>query len=153
MADLEGPHWRFDTVGAVMERAKKTAFEIYAEGAPVTDSQVRDLIVRHSKGSQQAPRLNAMLELAKSIPALVAPIAELDADPWVLGVENGTLDLQQGLMITARREHYITKVGPVAFDAEAQCPEFLKFLADIMGGNQELVDYPFAYSSVCSATC
>ena len=32
-----------------------------------------------------------MLRLAQSIPALVAPIATLDADPWLLAVENGTL--------------------------------------------------------------
>jgi putative DNA primase/helicase len=71
----------------------------------------------------------------------VVPVAELDADPWLLGVENGTLDLRTGTLIPARREDYITKVGPVAFDADAECPVFLTFLGKIMGGDQTLVDY------------
>jgi putative DNA primase/helicase len=95
------PHWGVDGVGAVMEMAKRTAFEIYAEGNYVNDSQLRDLIVRHSKTSQQAPRLNAMLELTKTIPAMVVPIAMLDANPWVLGVQNGTLDLHKGTLLAA----------------------------------------------------
>lgn len=60
-----------------MEKAKRTAFEIYQEGSEATDTQVCDLIVRHSKLSQQAPRLRAILDLAATIPALVVPIAEL----------------------------------------------------------------------------
>ncbi len=136
-----GTYWQRDSVGAVMEMAKRTAFEIYQEGNHVTDTQVRDLIVRHSKLSQQAPRLKAMLEMAESIPALVVPIAKLDADPWVLGVENGTLDLRQGKLMPAKQEDYITKVGPVVFDAAAECPIFLQFLTEIMRGDKELVDY------------
>ncbi|HEX7273271.1 MAG TPA: phage/plasmid primase, P4 family, partial [Casimicrobiaceae bacterium] len=135
------PHWQLDTVGETMEFAKKTAYEIYAEGNQINDTQVRDLIVRHSKTSQQAPRLNAMLELAKSIPSLVLPIAELDADPWLLGVENGTVDLRSGRLLEAVPEQYIAKMAPVAFDATAECPAFLQFLSDIMGGDQELVGY------------
>ena len=135
------PHWQLDAVGAVMEMGKRTAFEIYAEGNGVNDSQLRDLIVRHSKASQQAPRLNAMLELAKSIPALVVPIAELDADPWSLGVQNGTIDLRTGDLLPAEREHYITKISPVTFDVTTGCPAFLRFLHDIMGGDEQLVAY------------
>ena len=82
-----------------------------------------------------------MLKLAKTIPELVVPAAELDADPWVLGVENGTLDLRRGTLRPAAREDYITKLAPVAFNPEAQCPLFLKFLDEVMGSDQELVEY------------
>ncbi len=136
-----GNYWELDKVGAVMEMAKRTAFDIYREGDHVTDNDVRDKIVRHSKLSQQVQRLEAMLKLAQSIPALVVPIDRLDADPWLLGVKNGTLDLRTGILMPARREDYITKVGPVVYDADAQCPVFLRFLSEIMGGDQALVDY------------
>src|ERR1022692_372403 len=135
------PHWQRDTVGAVMEMAKRTAFAIYREGDHVDDTDVRKKIAQHSKVSLQAPRLNAMLELAKSIPTLVVPIAKLDANPSVLGVANGTVDLRTGTLISAEREQYITKVAPVAFDATAESPMFKQFISDITGGNQELVAY------------
>ena len=134
-------YWQLDAVGAVMEMAKKTAFEIYAEGNQVSDTQGRDRIVHHSKMSQQAPRLSAMLALAESIPTLVVPIAKLDADPWLLGLKNGTLHLREGTLTPPRRDQYITKISPVAFDAEAECPAFCEFLTMIMGGDEELVAY------------
>ena len=136
-----GTYWALDSVGAVVEMAKQAAFDIYQEGDHVTDNDVRDKIVRHSKLSQQVQRLEAMLKLARSIPALVVPIDRLDADPWLLGVENGTVDLRTGILMPARREDYITKVGPVAYDADAECPVFLRFLSEIMGDDQALVDY------------
>src|SRR5579862_5524496 len=133
--------WRADAARVVIEMAKQTASDIYREGDTVGDTNIRDHIVRHSKLSQQAPRLEAILKLAQSIPALVAPIATLDADPWLLAVENGTLDLRTGTLRPPSLEDYITRVAPVTFDPEAQCPEFLRFLQEIMDGDQELVDY------------
>lgn len=137
----KGTHWQPDVAGAVIEMGKQTAFEIYGDGDLVTDSNVRKKIVKHSTDSQQAGRLEAMLKLARSIPELVVPIAELDANPWVLGVENGTLDLRHGTLLPAKRGDYITKLAPVVFDPSAQCPLFLQFLSDIMNGDQELVAY------------
>jgi putative DNA primase/helicase len=134
-------YWRIDATGAVMEMAKRTAFEIYAEGERVTDSNIRDRIAQHSKVSQQAPRLEAMIKLAKSLPTLVLPIEELDADPWLLGMENGTLDLRRGELMFAKRKDYITRTSPVAFDAAATCPVFEGFVDKIMGGDQSLVHY------------
>ncbi|HEY3180488.1 MAG TPA: bifunctional DNA primase/polymerase, partial [Casimicrobiaceae bacterium] len=136
-----GAYWRRDSVGAVMEMAKVTAREIYAEGSVVEDSAVCKKIAAHSNASQQAARLKAMLELAESIPALVVPVANLDANRWLLGVENGTLDLRQGCLVQAKREDYITTIAPIAFDPEAECPMFLKFLNEIMGGNGNMVAY------------
>jgi putative DNA primase/helicase len=136
-----GTHWLPDAVGAVMEMAKQTALAIYAEGDLQTDSDLRGKIARHSKVSLQANKLEAMLKLAKTIPELVVPAAELDADPWVLGVENGTLDLRQGTLRPAKREDYITKLAPVTFCPEARSPLFLKFLDEVRGSDQELVAY------------
>lgn len=135
-----GTNWQPDRVGRVMEMAKATARAIYLEGQHA-DSDVRKQIAAHSRSSLQAKKLEAMLKLARTIPELVLPIAQLDADPWLLGVQNGTLDLKLGTLQAARREDYITKVAPVIFDAEAECPEFLRFLSEIMGDDQDLVAY------------
>ena len=136
-----GTHWELDSVGAVMEMAKATAREIYAEGNVVNDSAVCKRIAAHCIASQGAARLKAMLELAESIPALVVPMADLDADRWLLGVENGTLDLREGCLVQAKREDYITTIAPIAFDPAVECPIFLKFLREIMGDNEDLVAY------------
>jgi putative DNA primase/helicase len=65
----------------------------------------------------------------------------LDADPWLLNVENGTIDLRTGELHPHRREELITKLAPVVFDAAALCPTWDRFLKRIMGGDRELTDF------------
>lgn len=59
----------------------------------------------------------------------------------LLGVLNGTIDLRTGAFRDGRREDYITKQCAVFFDAEAQCPEWIKFQKKTADGNAELIAY------------
>ena len=42
------------------------------------------------------PRIHAMLDLARSAPGIPVLAEDLDADPWLLNVANGTVDLRTG---------------------------------------------------------
>ena len=42
----------------------------------------------------------------------IAP-AEFDRDPWLLNVQNGTIDLRTGSLQEHRRSDYITKLAEV----------------------------------------
>ena len=54
--------------------------------------------------SESAPRVRAMIELAKSEAGVPVLPADLDTDPMLLNVLNGTVDLRQvGCAPTARR--------------------------------------------------
>ena len=65
----------------------------------------------------------------------------LDTDPWLLNVENGTLDLRTGQLHRHRPDDLITKVAPVHYDPEAVCPTWDMFLKRIMAGDEALVHY------------
>jgi putative DNA primase/helicase len=82
-----------------------------------------------------------MVSLAESEPTVVVAAKMLDADPWLLGVQNGVIELKTGSFRSARREDLITKRANVAFDPNAQCPEWSKFLNTVMGGDHSLLDY------------
>lgn len=56
-------------------------------------------------------------------------------------MQNGTLNLETGTLQAHRREDYLTKIIPVAYDPQAQCSLFLRFLHDIMGGDADMVRY------------
>ena len=80
-----------------------------------------------------------MLDLAKSL--LAVEDDHLDADPWLLNVENGTIDLHTG-----RRERHdpsdlLTKMAPVHADRQAKCPLFKKFLKRITGDDADFRAY------------
>ena len=76
--------------------------------------------------------INNMIELAKKDARFVLPANQLDTDPWLLGVENGVVDLREGyLRRFNRREDYVTKQCPVAFNPDAQAPRWRQFIEEI----------------------
>jgi putative DNA primase/helicase len=65
---------------------------------------------------------------------------DFDTDPLLLGVQNGVIDLRTGLLTTIPSS-IVTKRCSVAFDPNADCPLFKKFISEIMGGDRELIGY------------
>jgi putative DNA primase/helicase len=82
-----------------------------------------------------------MIELAKSEQGIPVSPQQLDSNPWVLNVLNGTLDLRTGQLREHRREDLITKLAPVAYDPEAPCPRWEAFLSRIFAGDAELIRF------------
>jgi putative DNA primase/helicase len=89
--------------------------------------------------SEAAPRINAMLDLARSEPGIPLLPADLDRDPWLFNCPNGTLDLRTGELRQHRREDLITKLCPTEYDAGAPCPNWLAFLDAIFRGDEYLI--------------
>jgi putative DNA primase/helicase len=79
--------------------------------------------------------------VAASEPGIPILPGQLDADPFLLNVRNGTLDLRTGQLREHRREDYLTKLVPVEYDLAASCPNWGRFLQRIMDGNADLIAY------------
>jgi putative DNA primase/helicase len=62
---------------------------------------------------------------------------ELDADPYLLNFQNGTVDLRTGEQRKHRREDFITKLVHHGYRPDAQCPRWYAFLDQIMGGGPD----------------
>jgi putative DNA primase/helicase len=92
-----------------------------------------------AKYSNSKTGIRNMIAMAKSDLAIGPD--ELDTDPWLFNVENGTIDLRTGELREYRREDFITKLAPVTFDPEADCQLWRGFLERIFFGNQELTGY------------
>jgi putative DNA primase/helicase len=74
---------------------------------------------------------------------------QLDQDPLLFNCANGTLDLRTGQLRAHRREDLLTKLAPVTYDPNAQCPRWLKFLDWAMRGNASLVGYLQRVTGYC----
>lgn len=92
------------------------------------------------KSQNQRP-LEAMLGLARSDASVAVTHERLDADPWLLNVENGTVDLRTGKLRPHDRRDLCTKLAPVVYDPNAKCPTWDSFIDRAMGGDPELVAY------------
>ncbi len=133
--------WEIDSNGAIMRLAKETVEAIYLEAMGLADTEKRDALLSHAIRSQAEARLKAMVSLAESEASVVAAARLLDADPWLLGVQNGVIELKMKQFRPARREDLITKRAGVIFDPDAKCPEWLKFLDTVTGGDSALQAY------------
>jgi putative DNA primase/helicase len=128
----DGTRWRTDDTGEIRRRAKETVRSIYQDAADSADEGTRKTLASHAMKSEAEPRVNALVALAKSEAGIPATPDQLDADPWLLNVANGTLDLRTGELREHRREDLITKSAPVHYDSNAIAPTWEAFLARVL---------------------
>jgi putative DNA primase/helicase len=138
--EWDGRRFRPDGSGAIERRAKDTVRRIYHEAAAADDSD-RKRIGNFALKSEGKSRIDAMVSLAQSEPNVPIDPADLDRDPRLLNVLNGTIDLRTGELRPHRRQDRITKIAPITFDPNATCPEFETFLQRIMLGRPDLATF------------
>src|ERR1700721_4414005 len=85
--------------------------------------------------------LSAAVNLARGEGGVTIFPEMLDADPWLLGLQNGVIDLRHGTFQPARREDLITKCAGVSFDPDADCPNWIQLLQTITGNDLDLPSY------------
>jgi putative DNA primase/helicase len=90
-----------------------------------------------------------MIAMARSEPPLPVLAKAFDADPWVLNVTNGLLDLRTARLRPHDRRAFCTKLAPVAYDPAATCPRFEAFLLEVLGGDTDLVAYLQRFAGYC----
>lgn len=129
-----GKYWAVDNCGEVVRRGKAAVESLYDETQGYEwGSETRKKLVNFALKSESAGRIAGMLTLAQSEPGIPVLPEEFDADPWLFNVDNGTIDLRTGTRQEHRREDLLTCLSPVAYDPEATCDTFERFLFEIMG--------------------
>jgi putative DNA primase/helicase len=125
-----GSKWERDETGKLHRLAKATVRSIYQEAADTEDEKERKALADHAKRSEAEARIRSMLELAKS----EVPVSseDLDARPWFLNVQNGTVDLRTGNLYPHRQEDLMTKLAPVRYDPDAKAPTWTAFLERVL---------------------
>ncbi len=139
--EWDGRRWQVDSTGAIERRAKLTTRSIYSEAAQVEDPDQRKALGEWARKTETKSRLQSMIDLARSEPGIPVLVEELDANPWLLNCQNGTLNLQRGVLRPHNSGDLLTKCVPVAYDPQAKCPAFLSFLSSIMGDRPALVEF------------
>lgn len=148
----DGRLWSLDETGEVERRAKAMAAAIYDEAATLAregKTEAAESVAGHAKRSHSSRSILAAIACAASEPGITIRHDGLDANPWLLTVLNGTLDLKTGTLGPHRREDFNTKLAPVDFDPDATCPAFDKFLDELMLGRQGLVAFLRRYFGYC----
>lgn len=144
-----GARWEPDRTFQVARFAKETLRSMYADAANIENDEERKALLKHIRNSESHHRRSAMTALAKKEPGIAIQPNAFDADIWLFNCLNGTIDLQTGKLREHRREDLITKLAPVRYDPTGKCPRFLKFLDEIMIGNESLILWLQRFLGMC----
>ncbi len=137
----DGTRFKEDRKLTIVKLAKQTVRMIYRLASEEPEKSVRKAIVKHAVKSDDNGKYVAMIELAKSEPLIALTPDELDSDPMLFNVQNGTIDLKTGKLVSHNRRNLITKIAPVRYDPEAVCPFWLDSLRLYMKGNDDLIRF------------
>ena len=66
---------------------------------------------------------------------------DFDTNSTLLNFNNGTFDLETGVLSAHNRENNITKLIDLDYDAVAECPVWLNFLDTVFCGDKNLIEY------------
>lgn len=135
-----GKRWEYDATGRVDRLAQDVVRAMYRL-LPGMDRSAADALYAHAKKSESKPRLEAMVALAAKLEGVPVRAADLDREPMYLNCLNGTVDLRTGKLRPHAREDLITKLAPVEYDPQAQCPRWNQFLDEIFQGNADIKDF------------
>lgn len=136
----DGSVWRADSENlCVAELAKLLADKLYLFALEIKEEDARKRFIDRVKKLQLRRNRDTMLKDAKS----VFPIAmkNFDRDIYLFNMANGTLDLRTGEFREHRPEDFLTKVSPVVYDQEARCDRFIRFMDEVMMGDQDTARY------------
>jgi putative DNA primase/helicase len=129
----DGRRWRVDEGQRSRALMEKTIRRYIRQVAATGDKAA----IRFAASCLDTWRLtNGLREAEKK---LGVNAAELDAHPFLLTFQNGTLDLETGELLPHQRKHLITKMLHFDYKPEARCPRFLSLLENAVG--KEAVPY------------
>lgn len=134
--------WIWCELGEEMAYAKEVAQWLITEAQSVIaqDSDRGKRMMAQAVTAHSLARLTAMLELAKSEPGMSVNVSALDADPMLLGVRNGVVDLRKGALLAHAPEMLITKQCNADYVRDSVCPMWLRFLDQIFEGDDATID-------------
>ncbi len=133
----DGRRHRRDTDGEVYRRAKATVRQMHRDAGDLDDDDERAKLAKWACASASGARLQAMVALAETERAVIVAVDELDDDPWLFNVQNGTIDLRSGELREHRREDHLTKLAPVVYKPDARSDLWESFLDRITGDGAE----------------
>lgn len=156
-----GPHsWREDILDEAMSAVSAVADSFYhvakqagvrrdqaerqgdKDGAAKAQKLQNDLYKRAYALRGNQYRRDVLTLAAAGADSLAVSGQEWDRNPWLLGCSNGVLNLETGIFRDGLPEDFIKTASSVEWHGlNAPCPQWLKFLDEILCGDKELLKY------------
>lgn len=155
-----GWKWVSDETGnsKVFEYALATARLIQKQAWDCNDSDKRQTMGKWGFSSEGRGRLENMVALASKSRRIVVKTDDLDSHPWFVNLRNGVYDTKERRLISHNPDLLITKGIDVAYDQNAKCPIWQKFLLDVLAASPTMLRFiwkatGYSLTGDCSEQC
>ncbi len=89
--------------------------------------------------SERRSIINNTLLAAADLPEFYTTISQYDANKYLLGLQNGVLNLKNGRFRQARQEDYLTMQAGVEYLEEATAVRWNRFLKEVFNDDKDLI--------------
>lgn len=134
-----GKRWLDDETGAVKRLADSLIDEMGSDYAWVSGEDQEKALTKHIKYSRSSKGKQAMLKESEHLVSIRPQ--DFDKDPFLLNVQNGTIDLRTGKLLSHDAKQYLSKICNVEYSDKIDCPQWLDFLNTVFDGDEELICY------------
>jgi putative DNA primase/helicase len=140
-----GHHWEPDktrtTHNWILNEVSRFYFNSAEIGLQIQDKDAVKLFKR-AFDLRSKKKSENVLSIATLLQNMKLSGDEWDADPWLLGVENGVIDLRTGEHRPGRPSDYIRSYAPSDWmGLDAPAPRWEKFLLEIFDNDAEMVSF------------
>jgi P4 family phage/plasmid primase-like protien len=136
-SELNG--WSRASADEALQLAKRVVSRMRAEAAVAFKNEDPNagVLMAEVRRSSTERVLASMISMARTESGMSVLMAELDADPYLLGVTNGVVNLRTGALEKPSPTLLVTKRANVTFDSSASGETFEAFLRSVVPDDEE----------------
>jgi putative DNA primase/helicase len=137
----DGTRFAPDETKKVERYAKATIRQLQSDALAIEDKETREAALKFALRSESDHGVHALLSRAAAEEGITIGANDLDTDPWLLNVLNGTIDLRTGELRPHSRDDLLSKVAPVRFDPDALCARWTGFLGEVFQPHPDAIPF------------
>jgi putative DNA primase/helicase len=122
----DGARWAYDDIGA----AKRAVIDVL--GVALADSLDDKQLRADVRKCESASGVAGVLDIAAALAPFAATVRDLDADPYLLNVANGTLNLRTMELVGHSPADRLTKVTTGAYHVDTKPGDWHRFLTTVL---------------------
>jgi putative DNA primase/helicase len=137
-----GHRWRPDRDQEIRRLWLTSLGDRYLQALGITDSDMRErtLAAIMAAGATD-DAIAAGLRITASLKPAATSGDAWDLDPWILGCDNGLVDLRTGALRVGRPADMVSRSTRLDYDPRATCPRWDRFLQEVFAADEELIGW------------
>lgn len=138
--------WRFDEYESIMQERAIETLRYLENLAPEgldkrTERRFRARRKSRVRRMLAVGTMKSVVTIASKFHSVSCSNALIDASPELLGTPNGVVDLRTGVLRAFDEKVIVTRRVSVAYDSNAKCPRWERFLREVLGDDESTQDY------------